>query len=101
MPGGFFEALRRDLEAGDALVASDRRRGTGADRMCESDQFGAERLVMADRQMPHRVAAVRLEAEALGDLTGQEIAHDIFAAGGDRDVACLERRQPVGVDVSE
>ena len=56
---------------------------------------------MADRQMAHRIAAVRLEAEALGDLTGQEIAHHIFAAGRDRDVARLERRQPVGVDMGE
>ena len=56
---------------------------------------------MADRQMPHRIAAVGLEAEAFGDLTRQEIAHHIFAAGRNRDAARLERRQPVGVDVGE
>ena len=63
--------------------------------------IGAQRLVMADRQMPHRVAAVRLEPKTLGDLTGEQIAHHIFAAGGDGDVARLERRQPVGVDMGE
>ena len=56
---------------------------------------------MADRQMAHRVAAVRLEAEAFGDLTGEKVAHHVFAAGRDGDVARLERRQPVGVDMRE
>ena len=100
-PGRGFEASRGDLEAGDALVAGHRRRGAGAHRLQEGDQLGPQRLVVADRQMTHRIAAVGLEAEAFGDLARQEIAHHIFAAGRDRDVARLERRQPVGVDVRE
>ena len=51
--------------------------------------------------MAHRIAAVRLEAETLGDLAGQQIAHHVFAARRDGDVARLERRQPVGVDVRQ
>ena len=51
--------------------------------------------------MPHRIAAVRLEAEAFGDLTGQQVAGDVFAARRHDDVAGFERRQPVGVDVGE
>ena len=98
---GRFQAADRDFEAGDALVAGHRRHAAGAHGIEERDQFGAQRLVMADRQMAHRIAAVRLEAEAFGDLAGEQIAHHIFAAGRDRDVARLERRQPVGVDVGE
>ena len=67
----------------------------------EGHQLGAQRLGMADRKMPHRIAAVRLEAEAFGDLARQQIAHHVFAARRDGDVARLERRQPVGVDVRE
>src|SRR5712672_2798857 len=99
--GGFgwiFKALDWDFETGHALVAGHRRHAAAPHRMEERDQLRAQRLVMADRQMAHRIAAVRLEAEALGHLTGQEIAHHIFAAGSNRDVARLERRQPVGVD---
>src|SRR3954463_9804976 len=70
-----FQALRRDLEAGDTFVAGDRRRLDVAHGLEERDQLGAERLVMADRKMPHRIAAVRLEAETFGDLARQEIAH--------------------------
>ena len=51
--------------------------------------------------MPHRIAAVRLEAEAFGDLAGEQIADHVFAARRDVHVARLERRQPVGVDVRE
>src|SRR3954470_19122598 len=75
-----FQTLRRDLEAGDAFVAGDRRRLAVAHGLEERDQLGAERLVMTDRQMAHRIAAVRLEAEAFGDLARQEIAHHVFAA---------------------
>ena len=39
-----------------------------ADRREEGDELGAQRLGVADRQMPHRIAAVGLEAEALGHL---------------------------------
>ena len=67
----------------------------------KAEQLGAQRLGIADRQMPHRIAAVGLEAEAFGDLQRQQIADEIFVAGGDVDGARLERRQPVGVDVRE
>ena len=67
----------------------------------KAKQLGAQRLGMADREMAHGIAAVRLEAEAFGHLARQQIAHDVFAAGGDGDVARLERRQPIGVDVRE
>src|SRR5438093_13134749 len=90
--GGLLEAADCDFETGDALVAGNRRHIAGADGIEERDQFSAQRFVMADRQMPHRIAAVGLEAEALGDLTRQEIAHHIFAAGRNRDPARLERR---------
>ena len=56
---------------------------------------------MADRKMAHRIAAVGLEAEALGDLPRQQVAHDVLVARRHRDVARLERREPVGVDVRE
>src|SRR6266852_6278252 len=96
-----FQATDRDFKAGDAFIAGHRGHAAGAHRAEERDQFGPQRLIMAHRQMAHRVAAVRLEAEALGHLAGEEIAHHIFAAGGDGDVARLERRQPVGVDMRE
>ena len=72
-----------------------------ANRVDEGDQLGAQRLVVADRKMPHRIGAVGLEAEALRDLAGQQVAHHVLAARRDGDVARLERRQPVGVDVGE
>ena len=65
----------------------------------EGLQFRAQRLGMTDRKMAHRIAAVRLEAEAFGDLAGQQIADQIFAARRDMHGARLERRQPVGVDM--
>ncbi len=99
--GGRLEAADRDFEAGNAFGAGHRRLALRAHRLEERDQFGTQRLVMADRQMAHRIAAVRLEAEALCDLTREQIAHHIFAARRNRDVARLERRQPVGVDVGE
>src|ERR1700682_840697 len=98
---GSFQATDRDFKTGDAFVAGHRGHAAGAHRAEERDQLGPQRLVMAHRQMPHRVAAIRLEAEALGHLAGEEIAHHVFAAGGDGDVARLERRQPVGVDMRE
>ena len=98
---GVSQAADGDFKAGDAFVAGNRGRAAGAHRIEEGDQLGAQRLVMADREMAHRIAAVRLEAEAFGDLTGQQIAHHILAARRDRDAARLERRQPVGVDMRE
>ena len=95
------QAADGDFEAGDAFFAGHRRRRAGAHRAQERQQLGAQRLGMTDRKMAHRIAAVRLEAEALGHLAGEQIAHDVFAARRDGDVARLERRQPVGVDVRE
>ena len=74
---------------------------SGAHRAQEGQQFGAQRLGMPDRKMAHGIAAVRLEAEAFGHLAREQIAHHVFAARGDGDVARLERRQPIGVDVRE
>src|SRR3954470_15547000 len=66
--GRLFEAADRDFETGDTLVAGNRRHIAGADGIEECDQLGAQRFVMADRQMPHRIAAIGLEAEAFGHL---------------------------------
>ena len=95
------EAAGRDLKAGDAFLAGDRRRGAGAHRAQEGQQLRAQRLGMTDRKMAHGIAAVGLEAEAFGHLPGEQVGHDVFAAGRDGDAARLERRQPVGVDVRE
>src|SRR4029450_8851737 len=54
---------------------------------------------MADRKMPHRIATVRLEPETFGNLTGEQITNHVLAAGGNGDIARLERREPIGVDV--
>src|SRR6185437_437222 len=70
-PGGGFKATRGNFEAGHALIARDRRRAAGTHRVQEGDQFGTQRLIMADRQMAHGIAAVRLEAEAFSDLARQ------------------------------
>src|SRR6478672_6155317 len=96
-----FEATRRDLETRDALLAGDRGRRAVAHGVDERDQFRAQRLVMADRYVPHRIGAIRLKAEALGDLARQQVAHDVLAAGRDGDVARLEWREPIGVDVGQ
>src|SRR5580658_8871004 len=96
-----LEAADRDLEAGDGFLAGNGRRLAATDRIDESDHFGTQRLRITDREMPHRIAAVRLETETFGDLQGEKIADDIFVARGDVDGACLERRQPVGVDVRQ
>src|SRR3984885_7396014 len=99
-PGRIFQAADRDFETGDALVAGHCRH-LAAHRAQECDQFGAQRFVMSDREVAHRIAAVGFEAETFGDLTREQIAHPILAARRHRDVAGLERRQPVGVDVGE
>mgnify|MGYP006920630455 CR=1 FL=1 len=56
---------------------------------------------MTDRQMPHRIAAIRLKPEALGDLARQQIASHVFTARRDDDVSRLEWRQPIRVDVRQ
>src|SRR5579862_1593496 len=78
--GRIFQAADRDLEAGDALVAGHRRMASTSHGAQERHQLGAQRLVMADRQMAHRVAAIGLEAETFRHLARQQIAHHIFAA---------------------
>src|SRR5437879_5445451 len=88
---GSFQATDRNFKAGHAFVAGHRRHPARTHGVEECDQFGAQRLVMSNGQMAHRVAAVRLEAKALGYLAGEKIAHDVFAAGGDGDAARLER----------
>src|SRR5438552_18754317 len=82
--GGLLEAADRDFETGDTLVAGNRRQVTRADGIEECDQLGAQRFVVADRQMPHRITSVGLEAETFGHLARQEIAPHIFAAGRNR-----------------
>src|SRR4029077_7671965 len=56
---------------------------------------------MTDRQMPHRIAAIRLKPEALGDLARQQIASHVFTTRRDDDVTRLEWRQPIRVDMGE
>src|SRR6185312_14123640 len=65
---GGLQTACGDLEARDAFVTGDGRRTTGAHGIDEGNQFSAQRLVVSDRQMTHRIAAIRLEAETLGDL---------------------------------
>src|SRR5262245_10092594 len=72
MGRALLEAAHGELQAGDALLAAHHRRVAAADRGEEGDQLGAQRLVVADREMPHRIAAVGLEAEAFGDLARQQ-----------------------------
>src|ERR1700751_5756129 len=67
-----FQTAGRDLEARDTFVAGDGRHAAGTHRLQERDQLGTQRLVMADREMAHRVAAVGLEAEAFSDLARQQ-----------------------------
>ncbi len=53
----------RDLEAGHRPLRRDTAGiAPDADGIEEREQLGAQRLVMADRQMPHRIAAVGLES---------------------------------------
>src|SRR6478735_11690002 len=96
-----FEALDGDFEARHALFPGYGRLFAVTDGTHERLQFGAQRLGMADREMAHRIAAIRLEAEALSDLPSQQVAHDVFVACRDGDVARFERREPIGVDVGE
>src|SRR5262245_13586403 len=96
-----LEAADGDFEAGNTFLAGDGRLTAAADGGDEGLQLGAQRLGMPDRQMAHRGAAVRLEAEAFGDLPRQQVAHDVFVARRDGDVARFERREPIGVDVGE
>src|SRR6266699_3936899 len=79
--GGSFQAADRNFKAGHTFVAGHRGHAAGAHGAEERDQFGAQRLVMADGQMTHRIAAVRLETETFGYLAGEKIAHDVLAAG--------------------
>src|SRR5689334_16165780 len=75
--GGFrrgVQAASGDLQAGNAFIAGDRWRIARAHGIEEGDQFGAQRLVMTDRKMAHRVAAIGLEAETFGDLAREQIA---------------------------
>src|SRR5207237_9012550 len=67
-----LQAADRDLEAGNAFLACDRRLGAAADRADEGLQLGTQRLGMADREVPRRLAAIGLEAEAFGDLTSEQ-----------------------------
>src|SRR4029077_19551695 len=67
-PGGTFEATDRNFQAGDAFVAGHRGLAAAAYGADKGDQFGAQGLIMADRQMGHRIAPVRLEGGAPGPL---------------------------------
>src|SRR5690349_22354032 len=71
--GTAVETTDRDLEARHPLLAGDQRPGPRPHRVDERGQLGAQRLGVTDREMAHRVAAVGLEAEAFGDLPGQQV----------------------------
>jgi len=96
-----LQAPDGNCKAGDALFAGHSGRRSAPDRADEGLQFGAKRLRIGDREMPHRIAPVRLEAEAFRDLMRQQVGHDVFVPGRDGHIARLERGDPVGVDVSE
>src|SRR4051812_14122145 len=96
-----LQAPHRDFEARHALGAGHRGRLRVADRLDEREQLGAQRLGMAGGEMPHRIAAIGLEAEAFGHLPRQQVADEIFLARCDVHGTCLERGEPVGVDLSE
>src|SRR5215470_3835591 len=68
-----LETADGDFKAGHAFLAGDGRLIAAADGGDEGLQLGAQRLGMTDREMAHRVAAVRLEAEAFGDLSRQQV----------------------------
>src|ERR1700732_4799530 len=51
---GGFPATDRDFKTGDALVAGHRGHAAGAHRAEECDQFGPQRLVMADGEIAPR-----------------------------------------------
>src|SRR5262245_119308 len=62
------EAADRDSQTRHRLFARYRRRLVAADRGNESHQFGAQRLLVTNREVPHGVSAVRLEPVAFGNL---------------------------------
>ena len=62
-------------------------------------QLGTQGLGMADREVPHGLTTVRLESKAYRTLTREQIAHHVFSTSRNGDVARLEWRQPVGIDV--
>src|SRR5262245_28611437 len=90
-----IEAADGNFEACNALFAGHGGSAAAADGVDEGEQLGAQRLGVADRQMAHRIAAVRLKAETLGDLQGEQVADQVFVAGRDVDGARLERGEPV------
>src|SRR4051794_33501422 len=99
---------RPALEAADcyfkaryAFIARDCRLLAVADGCDESLQLCAQRLRMANREMPHRIASVRLESEAFSHLPGQQVAHDVFVASHDSDIPRLEGCEPIRVDVRQ
>src|SRR6185312_17024882 len=65
-PRGSFQAAGRDFQARHCFLAGHGGYAAGPDRIEERNQIGAQRFIMADREMAHRVAAVRLETEAFG-----------------------------------
>src|SRR5262249_25263745 len=89
------KTLDRHGEAGHAVLAGDRRDGAFANGFEEGGKFRAQRLVMTDGEVPHRVAAVLLEAVTLGHLPRQQIADHVLALGSDVYGPRLERREPV------
>ena len=62
----------------NAFLTGHRRRSLLGDRPNEGHQFRAQRLGMADREMAHRIAAVRLKPEAFRHLARQQVAADVF-----------------------
>src|SRR5262249_20839272 len=93
------DVTARKSKAGQGPLASHRGGFATADRIDEGNQLGAQRLRIADGQVPHRIAAVWLEAKAFSHLKSEQIADEIFVAGGDMNRASLKRRQPIRVDV--
>src|SRR5215213_4641800 len=63
-----FETADSDAETRDRLIAGDGRTFAITDCVDKRRQFGPQRLIMSNGKMPHGIAAVRLEPEALGDL---------------------------------
>src|SRR5690349_21832222 len=90
--GPVLQATDCDCKPGDTLLSGDRRPLALANGAGEGLQLGAQRLGMPYREMPHGITAVRLEAEALGHLPRQEVAHDVLLACCNGDVAGFERR---------
>src|SRR5207247_9391552 len=50
--GGLLDAADCDFETGDALVDGNGRQIAGADGIEDTNQFGPQRFVLADRQTP-------------------------------------------------